>query len=174
MVADGVSVRWAEAEDVPVLAALGEEAFYSAYAGELAHEPLAAFAARTFDPARIVQEMKDQHGGYLLLEVDGEAAGLAQLRAGQAPDVVSGGEAVELSKIYLLDKWIGRGLGTRLMEACLNEARRRGYQTLWLGVWERNPRAIGFYEKWGFAAVGDSVFDFEGERQRDVLMSREI
>jgi diamine N-acetyltransferase len=171
---EGVTVREAGAADVPVLAALGEEAFYTAYAGQLAHEPLAAFARRAFEPERLAQELAEQPGGYLLLEVDGEPAGLAQLLAREAQPAVTGAQPVELSKIYLLDKWIGRGLGTTLMQACVDEARRRGYQTLWLGVWEHNPRAIGFYEKWGFLAVGDIRFNFEGEEQRDVVMSRAV
>lgn len=172
MAAEVVAVRMADAGDVPLLAKLGEEAFYTAYAEEIAHEPLAAFAARTFAPERVAAELAAQPGSYLIIEVDGEPAGLAQLRDGEAPAGVTGPKPVELSKIYLLDRWIGLGLGARLMQACLDEARSRGYETMWLGVWERNPRAIRFYEKWGFAPVGDIAFDFEGERQRDVVMAR--
>jgi diamine N-acetyltransferase len=174
MAAEVVAVRMADAGDVALLAKIGEEAFYTAYAEEIAHEPLAAFAARTFAPERVAAELAEQPGSYLMLEVDGEPAGLAQLRDGAAPAEVAGPKPVELSKIYLLDKWIGHGLGARLMQACLDEARSRGYETMWLGVWERNPRAIGFYEKWSFAPVGDIAFDFEGERQRDVVMMRGI
>jgi diamine N-acetyltransferase len=174
MAADGVTIRPAGVEDVALLVQMGEEAFFTAYAEAIAHEPLATFAARVFAPERVAAELAEQPGSYLIIEVDGEAAGLAQLRAGEAPAEVNGSRPVELSKIYLLDRWIGRGLGAALMEACLEEARRLGYETMWLGVWERNPRAIGFYEKWGFAAVGEVPFPFEGEMQRDVVMSRVV
>jgi diamine N-acetyltransferase len=174
MAADGVMIRRAGVEDVALLAQMGEEAFYTAYAGEIAHEPLAAFAARVFAPERVAAELEEQPGSYLIIEVDGEAAGLAQLRAREAPAEVNGSRPVELSKIYLLDQWIGRGLGAALMEACLEEARGQGYETMWLGVWERNPRAIGFYGKWGFEAVGEVPFPFEGEMQRDVVMMKGI
>lgn len=174
MAAEVVAVRMADAGDVTLLAKMGEEAFTKAYAANIAHEPLAAFAARTFAPERVAAELAEQPGSYLIIEVDGEPAGLAQLRDGAAPAEVTGPQPVELSKIYLMDAWIGRGLGARLMQACLDEARSRGYETMWLGVWERNARAIGFYEKWGFQPVGDIAFDFEGEWQRDVVMVRGI
>ena len=43
---------------------------------------------------------------------------------------------------------------------------------MWLGVWERNPRAIAFYLKAGFVQVGSHVFMVGSDRQTDwVLVS---
>ena len=49
-------------------------------------------------------------------------------------------------------------------------ARAWDAEGVWLGVWERNPRAIAFYEKHGFAAVGEQTYRVAGEVQRDVVM----
>ena len=168
------TIRQAGPDDAATLAQIGAEAFTTAYAADLPAGPLAAFAAETFAEARVAADLAEQPGCYLLLEVDGEAAGLAQLRDGPPPRGVTGPRPVELSKIYLLEKRIGRGLGTALMQASVDEARRRGYATLWLGVWERNPRAIAFYHKWGFVEVGDIAFHFGDEIQRDLIMVRAL
>lgn len=168
------TIRQAGPDDAATLAQIGAEAFTTAYAADLPLERLAAFAAETFAEARVAADLAEQPGCYLLLEVEGEAAGLAQLRDGPPPRGVTGPRPVELSKIYLLEKWIGRGLGTALMQASVDEARRRGYATLWLGVWERNPRAIAFYHKWGFVEAGDVAFRFGGEIQRDLIMVRAL
>ena len=50
------------------------------------------------------------------------------------------------------------------MNAALEQARSDGAATIWLGVWERNLRAIAFYRKSGFADVGahDFLFGAEG------------
>jgi ribosomal protein S18 acetylase RimI-like enzyme len=45
---------------------------------------------------------------------------------------------------------------------------------LWLGVWERNPRAISFYKKWGFVEEGDHTFALGGDPQRDIVMVRAV
>ena len=60
------------------------------------------------------------------------------------------------------------------MGACLAEAEHRGYQAIWLGVWERNDRAISFYEKWGFATVGTKEFVLGSDAQTDLVMERSI
>jgi ribosomal protein S18 acetylase RimI-like enzyme len=41
-------------------------------------------------------------------------------------------------------------------------------------VWERNPRAIAFYEKLGFAAVGEHEFRLGNDPQRDIVMARPV
>jgi ribosomal protein S18 acetylase RimI-like enzyme len=60
------------------------------------------------------------------------------------------------------------------MSACIEELRQRGSDALWLGVWERNPRAISFYEKFGFVAVGERTFPLGGDPQRDIIMVRAV
>jgi ribosomal protein S18 acetylase RimI-like enzyme len=56
------------------------------------------------------------------------------------------------------------------MAAVLRAAVELGGVTLWLGVWERNPRAIAFYQKCGFRDVGSHDFWFGNDRQTDRVM----
>jgi ribosomal protein S18 acetylase RimI-like enzyme len=81
---------------------------------------------------------------------------------------------VELVRLYVLREWLGRGVGEALMRACVDEARRAGHATIWLGVWERNGRAQAFYRKWNFRAVGEHVFQLGYDPQKDILMQRAV
>jgi ribosomal protein S18 acetylase RimI-like enzyme len=45
---------------------------------------------------------------------------------------------------------------------------------IWLDVWERNARAIAFYQKWGFAVVGTQTFQLGSDLQNDLLMQRAV
>jgi RimJ/RimL family protein N-acetyltransferase len=66
----------------------------------------------------------------------------------------------------LLPEWRGRGVGRRLLEATLAQARRSGFKRIELDVHADNPRAIALYERAGFVREGivrdasliDSVF----------------
>jgi ribosomal protein S18 acetylase RimI-like enzyme len=69
---------------------------------------------------------------------------------------------------------VGSGIGAALMRAVLDAARRNGRKTLWLGVWERNARAIAFYERWGFEVVGEHVFRLGSDEQTDLIMERAV
>jgi ribosomal protein S18 acetylase RimI-like enzyme len=60
------------------------------------------------------------------------------------------------------------------MEDCLAEARRRAHVSMWLGVWEHNPRAQRFYARFGFERVGEQVFLLDDDRQTDWIMERKI
>jgi ribosomal protein S18 acetylase RimI-like enzyme len=103
-----------------------------------------------------------------------EPMGYAKLRAGLPDPSVSGPNAIELQRIYVDRSATNRGIGAHLMQACLHSAQSAGFHTVWLGVWERNPRAIAFYERWGFEPVGDHVFRLGSEDQRDVVMQRPV
>jgi diamine N-acetyltransferase len=61
-----------------------------------------------------------------------------------------------------------------LMATCIKEMENRESDVVWLGVWERNPRAMAFYKKFGFGEVGEHVFPLGTDPQRDVIMARPV
>ena len=67
-----------------------------------------------------------------------------------------------------------RGVAQSLMGAVDDVGRELGGRTLWLGVWERNPRAIAFYTKCGFVDVGTHLCIVGGDEQTDRVMAHSI
>ena len=98
----------------------------------------------------------------------------AKLRTGTTDPSVTGDHPVELHRLYVGRSAIGRGVGAALMSATLEVARSTGHQTIWLGVWERNVRAIGFYQRWHFTIVGSQPFQLGSDRQNDRIMARRV
>ena len=60
------------------------------------------------------------------------------------------------------------------MDAAIEAARSRGARSLWLGVWERNPRAVAFYRKYGFTRVGEHTFMLGADAQVDWVFVRPL
>jgi ribosomal protein S18 acetylase RimI-like enzyme len=60
------------------------------------------------------------------------------------------------------------------MAAAQEAGRELGGRTLWLAVWERNPRAIAFYEKFGFRDVGRQDFRLGSDLQTDRVMVADL
>ncbi len=160
-------IRYATMDDAALLAELGEQTFRDTFAADNTPENLAAYIQSAFGPAIQAAELADSSACFLIAECDEQAAGYARLRWKDA-------HTVELQRIYTLNRWIGRGVGGALIAACLKEAEARGFETIWLGVWERNPRAIAFYKKWGFEQVGTHVFTLGDDPQTDLIMQREV
>jgi ribosomal protein S18 acetylase RimI-like enzyme len=96
------------------------------------------------------------------------------LLAGTPPAAVGGPAPLELKRLYVARAWHGRGVAQALMNAALDAARARSAGTLWLGVWERNPRAVRFYEKYGFARVGEHTFVLGADAQTDWILARPL
>ena len=167
-------IRTASIDDASLLAELSVRTFYEAYASSNDADNLAEVVASTFEPGKQARTLADQSTHWFIADAQGEAIGYAMLRNGERPTSISGTSAVQLARIYVLQSWHGRGVGAALMQACLDEAARQDHDTIWLGVWEHNPRAIAFYQKWGFVQVGAHAFRFGKEMQTDLLMQRAV
>lgn len=169
-----VEVRPAATADAPWLAALAERTFRDTYAAFNTPEDMERYIAGHFGAARQEQELRAGRMLTLVAEVDGRPAGYAQLTHGDAPDGVAGAAPMEIVRFYVERSWHGHGVAQRLMAAADEAARARGARTLWLGVWERNPRAIAFYRKCGFRDVGTQIFVLGEDHQRDLVLSRSL
>ncbi|MHB0969502.1 MAG: GNAT family N-acetyltransferase [Thermoanaerobaculia bacterium] len=167
-------IRRANSDDAGLLAELGARTFSETFAADNTPEDMTAYLAASFNPARQAAELADAASTFLIAKVGGVAAGYAKLRAGEPLDGVEGARPVELVRLYVLHEWLGRAVGAELMDACLDEARRAGHETIWLGVWERNARAQAFYRKWGFREVAEHIFQLGSDLQRDLLMERAL
>ena len=120
-------------------------------------------------------ELADLRSTFFLMELpDGTPIGYAKLRRHAPPRRMKNRKAVEIQRIYLVQSQIGQGQGRLLLKHCLDWAKAQGYSAVWLGVWERNERAIAFYKKMGFEPLGFHYFQFGSERQRDFWLQKQL
>jgi len=169
-----LAIRRASPADVDAFSAFGRRVAIETFAAQNDPGDFAMYLAETFGPPQQAAEIADQAGTVLLAEAAGELAGYVYLRAVPAPECVEGQHPVEIARLYVSAVWHGRGVARALMAAAAEEAHRRGARTLWLGVWERNPRAIAFYAKCGFRDVGSHVFMIGTDAQTDRLMAAPV
>lgn len=167
-------IRPGRAEDAAPLSALAARIFRETFAPDNRAEDIAAHIAAHFTPARQAAELADPQMVTLVLDAGGTLAGYAQLREGPAPPSVDGPRPLELLRFYVDRPWQGRGVAAALMHAAVAAARARGARTLWLGVWERNPRAIAFYARSGFVDAGSHAFALGADIQTDRIMVRRL
>lgn len=173
---DQLHIRFAEAGDAAALAALGAQTFRDTFGGANTAGDMQAYLQTAFSVDAIRRELEDVTNTFLLAFADDEPGpvGYAKLRAGPPDDHVRGLAPIELQRLYAARTHIGHGIGGALLQAALDVAHGKDYLTLWLGVWEHNPRAIAFYRRWGFTTAGDHVFRLGSDDQRDLIMERPI
>ena len=165
-----VRLRRAHAADAESLAAFAARTFSEAFGADNRPEHLAAHLVTSYGVGQQASELSDPAFVTLLAEVGLELAAYAQLRRRVPPSCVNGPAAIELYRFYVDRPWHGRGLAQRLMSAVHAAAGELGCATLWLSVWERNPRARAFYAKCGFQDVGTADFYVGSDRQTDRIL----
>ncbi len=163
-------IRHANVDDAGLLSELGARTFSETFAADNTPENMAAYLAVAFNPEQQAAELAAPHSSFQIAEANGVAIGYSLLRSGNVPEGVTGAKPIELVRLYVSRESLGSGVGAALMQACIDEARQRGFDTLWLGVWEHNTRAQAFYRKWNFHDVGTHVFQLGDDPQTDILM----
>jgi ribosomal protein S18 acetylase RimI-like enzyme len=161
-------IRVAAPADAERLADVAEQTFRDTFAADNSSHDMEAYVRDSFSQDRIRIELLDDGNRFLLAFVDDaeRPAGYAKIRTGTSDPSVKGPNPVELERLYVDRRAIGQGVGAALIRAAFAQARHAGHRTMWLGVWERNARAIAFYGRWGFETVGDHVFRLGSDAQR--------
>jgi len=167
-------IRHGNPADAALLAELGARTFSETFAADNSPEDMADYVAAAFSPRQQAAELADPNCLFLIAESNGVAVGYAMLRSGNVLDNVTGAKPIELVRLYVSRKSLGSGFGAALMRFCIAEAKQRGYETVWLGVWEHNHRAQAFYRKWNFHEIGTHIFQLGNDPQTDILMQRAI
>jgi len=148
-----LTFRRATIADTSTIVQIGAETFKAAFGPYHTPEDMDAYLVANFN-SKIIQSLIEDVSYYFLLGFEGKKViGDAMLRDVPPPESVSGSNPIELVRFYVIQEAIGLGYGSELMRACIEEARTMGHKTIWLDVWEKNKRAIRFYEKWGFRLV---------------------
>lgn len=155
-----VSIRKATPEDVALLSSLSVVTFYEAYFEQDDPHDLSNYLRENFALETIEAEM--ERSEYFIAFRNGKAVGYAKLLDGEPHEGVTSRNAIELQRIYLVERVWGTGIGDILLEHCMAEARAMGKDVLWLGVWEENRRGLSFYAKHGFTRVGTLTFPYCG------------
>jgi GNAT superfamily N-acetyltransferase len=169
-----IIIRKAHIEDAALLAGLGQQAFISSFGEQNSAENLANYLSNAFSEAIQQREISTPGCTYFIAECDGEPSGFARIQGGSTDYNVTADRPIELVRFYVMQPWIGKGLAAPLMQACLETARTGGHDVIWLGVWSENPRAIRFYQKWGFEKVGTHIFMLGADAQLDFVMAQNL
>jgi ribosomal protein S18 acetylase RimI-like enzyme len=169
-----ITIRRAASAPAPRLTAFASAAFVDTFGAHNRPEDMRAYLTESFGEAVQRAELEDPEVTALLAEQGTELVGYAMLRDGDVAAPVNSSSAIEIARLYAGKRWIGAGVGALLMRSCLAEAQSRDKDTIWLGVWERNARAIAFYGRWGFADVGAQSFQLGGDLQSDRVMARRV
>lgn len=167
-------IREATIEDAWLIANISHQTFYETFASQNSKADMDKFLNQQFTKGRLMMEVGAKGNTFLLAYDGNEVAGYVKIRDERVPLTLGSVNALEVARIYAMSNKVGKGVGSLLMQSCIEIGKQRNKEWLWLGVWEKNQRAIDFYTKWGFTKFDETDFLLGDDIQTDWLMKKRI
>lgn len=172
MMSSEIRVRVCSSGDEEALALIGQATFLETFAGVLAGSNILAHCARAHSVECYRSWLADSRYKLWLAEISpgNGPIGYMVVSPAELPLADISLRDLELKRIYVFSRFQGNGLGRRLLQEAIAEARIRKAERLLLGVYVRNDAAIGFYTRMGFCKLGYRKFNMGGQKCDDYVM----
>ncbi len=169
-----LDIKVATLLDATLLSAISKQTFYEAFHAQNTKTDMDLFLASHFGIEATEQELQDVNNTFYLVYEKGILCAYAKVIAVDYPMELPHHKTLRISRIYVLDAFIGKGIGKLLMQTCLAKAASLHKTHVWLGVWEKNQPAIEFYQRFGFEQFGTETFVVGTDPQTDWLMQKAL
>ncbi len=164
-------VQIAEAD---TLLAFSKKTFYDFFAHLNEPEHMDTYSAIAFTTQSILEQLTNPNSEFYFAVDEGNIIGYIKLNFNNAQTEFQYSPALEVERIYVLADQHGKHIGKAMLDFAIGIGSNRCLDYVWLGVWEHNHKAIGFYEHNGFEIFGSHEFLLGNDRQTDLLMRKAI
>lgn len=164
-----VSIRPLKADDLYSLQKLSVETFVDTFINSNTSDDLASCIDSLYNTEKLTRELAAKHSYFYFVEVEDQIAGYMKLNTRYEQTEGQRDDSLEIERLYILPRFKGLHLGSKLMKFALDLAKEKDKKRVWLGVWEHNEPAQAFYSYWGFKRFSQHTFQVGSDPQTDEL-----
>lgn len=164
----------AKLQNLKELAAIAGRSFLQAYPQNTDLENMQLYLKEAFAEKEIESQLLNPAAVFFLMKIGKTNIGYAKLRRDRPNNHFKGTKVVELERFYFLDEYKGKGYGSQLLKYCMDFSFAKGFDWMWLLVWEENRSGIQFYKHKGFEIFDRKIFHFGNAKSDDILMKIKI
>lgn len=169
-----LNFKTCDLSDLDCLTDISRQTFIDAFEKDNNPEDFKSYVDTAFSSVEIEKELLDDHSQFYLVYRDNVLVAYFKLCEYEAQAEAFGNHAIELSRIYVLKDFQGHALGTQMLKKIIDLAKKKYKTMLWLGVWQKNPKAVRFYERHGFEIFDTHSFYIGKDQQTDWLMRLDL
>ena len=169
-----MKIRNVNIQDIEKLKGIGKRTFTETFSSDNSEENITEYLDNGFSTEKLKTELIDKNAEFYFAELKGRVIGYLKVNSGQSQTEIKDKNYLEIERIYVLKEYHGKKVGQLLYEKAIKIAKSKNAEYVWLGVWEKNPRAIKFYEKNGFVAFDKHIFKLGNDKQTDIMMKLKI
>jgi len=161
-------------EDIDELRRLSIQTYHETFSAFNTPENMEKYLRCAFDREKLCRELSDKNSMFFFLLSGEKLAGYLKVNEAPSQTDVNDPASLEIERIYVSGEFQGEGLGRYLMEQAISMAVERKKKYVWLGVWEKNEKAIRFYKRNGFCKIGTHSFVMGDDVQTDHIMRKDL
>jgi ribosomal protein S18 acetylase RimI-like enzyme len=161
-------------DQLDVLLAYSKKTFYDFFAHLNEPANMEAYSSVAFTKDNMLMQLTNPDSNFYFAWLDDNIAGYLKLNFNDAQTEFQDESALEIERIYVSGEHHGKKIGKQLLDFAIDTAKQKDLKYIWLGVWEHNHKAIGFYEHNGFEVFDSHDFLLGNDRQTDLLMKRSL
>jgi ribosomal protein S18 acetylase RimI-like enzyme len=169
-----ITIRKLAVSDIPALRELAIRIYRDTFSHQNSPENMEAFLRKDYSEQSFQREFAEDGSQYFFACDDEKPVAYLRLRRSKEAEPHLGPNTIELHRLYVDINYQGKKIGDLLMDFALKLAAAQKVDWIWLGVWEHNPRAQRFYERWGFTRFAEHVFQMGEDAQTDWLLKKRI
>jgi hypothetical protein len=169
-----VFIREAKTEDAETIGKVAAQTFTETFEWYNTAENMRDYNESHFATHQILAEIEDANSIMYVALVGDKIIGYAKLKSSETPEELGKLSSIEIERLYVKKEFHDKKVGLALMNTCLEKAKEKNVDVIWLGVWEQNPKAINFYTKVGFEKFGQHIFQLGDDAQIDYLMRMDL
>ena len=169
-----IKIEKASSGDLEILQEISRRTFVETFAASNSESDMQQYLNVNFSVDKLGAELSNEDSEFYIAWDEASAIGYLKVNAAQAQTELREDHSLEIERIYLLDAYQGKNLGQLLYNQAVKIAHQQGKTSVWLGVWEKNVKAIRFYEKNGFVSFGTHVFKMGDDEQTDIMMRKAL
>jgi len=151
---------------------ISKQTFFETFTAGNTEENMAKYLEEGFSLEKLADELNNESSQFYFAVLDNNITGYLKLNLGQSQTELKDDKALEIERIYVLKEFHGKNVGQLLYEKAIEIAGELNVNYVWLGVWEKNLRAINFYKKNGFYEFSRHEFKLGDDEQTDIMMKK--
>ena len=168
-----LTIRRATTLDVIALSEIGIATFIETFAHLYPAGDLATYLALAYGIDRTERDLADPKKASWLVESAQAVVGYASVGPCDLPHPNVQPTSLELKRFYLLKTHQSGGVGGRLWAELMAWMLAQSPPDLWIGVWSQNLGAQRFYQRHGFAKVGEYGFHVGKTVDQEFILRRD-
>lgn len=157
-------------KEIYQLQQISKQTFFETFSSSNSEANMEIYLQKEFSYEKLSTELNDKNVEFYFAIDEDKVIGYLKLNQAASQTELKDDNAIEIERIYVLKEFHGKNIGQLLYEKSIDIANQKGFQYVWLGVWEKNQRAINFYIKNGFIEFDKHIFKLGEDNQTDIMM----